>query len=371
MSLTAIAPQEEAGGLLTIDLGALAGNFRTLAAGVAPAECAAVLKGDAYGTGLEHAAPALWNAGARTFFVAVLSEARRLRAVLPDAVIYVLNGLFEGTEATYAELGLRPVLGSVPEIAGWSRFCGAAGRSLPAAVHVDTGMNRLGLTVKEAAGFAALGSSGRPFTVALLMSHLACADDGADPLTERQIAAFDAVRALFPGVPASLANSAGTVALPRCWHDLVRPGIALYGGRSRAGVAPLQPVVRLDLRIVQVREVPAGQSVGYGGAQTTRRHSRIALVSAGYADGIPRFAGASDAQRGAEVVIAGQRCPLFGRVSMDLIAIDVTDVPEARRGALATLIGEGLGVDDLAGHAGTIGYEVLTSLGRRYHRRWI
>lgn len=367
----AVAP-EEAGGHLTIDLGALAANYADLARRAAPAQCAAVVKGDAYGLGLEPAAHAFWRAGARVFFVALLSEARRLRAALPEATIYVLNGLFAGTEPVYRDLELRPALGSMEEIERWAAYCGEIGEALPAAVHVDTGMNRLGLSPAEAVGLAE-SPDPLPFTMALLMSHLACADDPSHALTARQLEDFQAIAALFPGVPASLANSAATLGDKALHFDLVRPGIAVYGGLSRGGTAPLRPVVRLDLRIIQLRDVHEGEAVGYGAAQTVGRLSRIAIVSAGYADGIPRLAGSSDLRRGAQLIVAGRRCPLVGRISMDLMAIDVTEVPtgEVEAGDFATLLGEGIGVDELARHAETIGYEILTSLGRRYHRRYI
>ena len=365
-------PEAEAGGILTVDLGALAANWRDLAGRAAPAECAAVVKGDAYGTGLETSAQALWDAGARTFFVALLSEGKRLRAVLPAATIYVLNGLFAGTEETYRESRLRPVLGSLPEIALWTAFCARIGDKLPAALHVDTGMNRLGLAPSEAVGLAETREE-IGFELGLLMSHLACADEPGHPLTARQLEDFRALAKLFPGVPASLANSAGCLSGLDFHFDLVRPGIALYGGRSRADMAPLRPVVTLELRVSQVRDVHAGETIGYGAAATASEPRRIAILAAGYADGIPRLAGSSDTRAGAEVVIAGRRCPLAGRISMDLMTVDITDLPDdaVRPGDWATLLGEGIGVDDLAAHAQTIGYEVLTSLGRRFHRRWI
>lgn len=364
-------PAAEAGGRLTIDLKALEANYAELARRVAPAACAAVLKGDAYGIGLPQAAIALWQAGARTFFVALLSEARALRSLLPEAEIFVLNGLFAGTQATYLDLDLRPVLGSLPEIAQWQAFCGQAAHALPAALHVDTGMNRLGVSPTEAINIAE-GQSELGFPLALIMSHLACADEPGHALTARQIEDFRAIAALFPGVRASLANSAATMGEPGAYFDLVRPGIAVYGGKSRSGLPALNPVVKLDLRIVQVRHVHQGETIGYGAAQTARRPTRIAILSGGYADGIPRLAGSSDARSGADAIIAGVRCPSIGRVSMDLMAIDITDLPEdaVAAGDWATLLGDGLGVDDLAQHAHTIGYEILTSLGRRYERRW-
>ncbi|MCK0208735.1 alanine racemase [Starkeya koreensis] len=365
-------PLSEAGGILTVDLSALAANYGELARRVAPAACAAVVKGDAYGIGLEPAAQALWQAGARSFFVALLAEAREVRDLLPEAEIFVLNGLFPGTEAAYAAKALRPVLGSPEQVASWSAFCARTGTALPAALHVDTGMNRLGLTPAEAVNIAE-GREELGFPLVLLMSHLACADEPEHPLTARQLEDFRAIAALFPDVRASLANSAGALGDPALHFDLVRPGIAVYGGRPRRDVAPLRPVVRLDLRVVQLRHVHEGETVGYGGAHTALRPSRVAILSAGYADGIPRLAGASDLRPGAEAIVAGHRCPLIGRISMDLLAVDVTEVAQERVaiGDFATLLGDGLGLDGLARHSHTIDYEILTSLGRRYHRRWV
>ena len=361
----------EAGGRLTIDLQAISDNYTDIAARTAPAACAAVLKADAYGTGLEPVAATLWAAGARTFFVALLCEARRLRNLLPQAEIFVLNGLFAECSEVYDAYDLRPVLGSLDEIELWRAYCARIDRPLPAALHVDTGMNRLGVSPAEAINLAE-GRDELGFPLVLVMSHLACADDPGHPLTARQLEDFRAVAALFPDVRASLANSAAALGDKALHFDMVRPGIALYGGRARRDVAPLRPVVRLDLRIAQIREVHEGGTIGYGAVQTARRPSRIAILAAGYADGIPRLAGSSDTRPGAEVVIAGRRCPLTGRISMDLMTVDITDLPEdaVRPGDWATLLGEGLGVDDLAGHAETIGYEVLTSLGPRFHRRW-
>jgi alanine racemase len=365
-------PLNEAGGRLTVDLAALAANYAEIASRVAPAACAGVLKGDAYGLGLPQAAIALWQAGARSFFVALLSEARTLRNLLPEAEIFVLNGFFPGTDETFREFDLRPVLGSPPQIAEWRAFCGRTGSRLPAALHVDTGMNRLGLSPTEAINLAE-GQDELGFPLVLVMSHLARADDPDHPLTARQLEDFRAVAALFPGVRASLANSAGALGSSELHFDMVRPGIAVYGGRSRTDLPPLLPVVRVELRVVQIRDVHQGETIGYGGAETARRSMRIAILAGGYADGIPRLAGSSDERPGGDTIIAGLRCPMVGRVSMDLMAVDITELPgdAVQAGDWATLLGDDLPVDELAGHAHTIGYEMLTSLGRRYHRRWV
>jgi alanine racemase len=360
----------EAGGVLTIDLGAIVANWRALAGRAAPAACAAVVKADAYGCGMEPVARALAAAGCETFFVAHLAEARRLRAVASRAHIYVLNGLMPGTAAAYPSANLHPILGSRAEFAEWRAFAAATGWHGGAAIHVDTGMNRLGMSFEDAEWISRQPPAERD-DIVLVMSHFACADTPEHPLNARQMAAFRAVRGLFPGVPASLANSSGIFLGPDALHDLVRPGVALYGGNpTPLHVNPMRPVVEVAGRIMQVRDVAAGETVGYRATWTARRASRVAIVSIGYADGFMRAASGRDDKPGAEAIIAGRRCPLAGLVSMDLLAIDVTDVPPdmARRGEHAILLGEDISIDHLASHAGTISYEILTSFGQRYRR---
>jgi alanine racemase len=363
---------------LTIDLGALAANWRLLRYRAAPGECAAVVKADAYGLGIEPAVRALWAAGCRTFFVAHLGEGERLRAVAPDAIVYVLNGLLPGAAAAFLDANLRPVLGSTDEIRDWAELCDGAGRRLPAAIHVDTGMNRLGLSLADSAALSD-GPLLERFEPALLMSHFVSAEDRSDPITERQIAAFAKARAALPRIPGSLSNSSGLFLPDPPVHDLARPGYALYGGNPAPwGPNPMKPVVRLEARIVQTREIGARERVGYNGLWTARSASRLATISVGYADGYPREAGGTDEaeaaglDRGAALV-GGVLCPFVGRVSMDLIVLDVTGAPPeaARRDGIAVLIGEGLDLDEVGRRAGTIGYEILTSLGRRYARRYL
>ncbi len=362
-------PEAEAGGILTIDLGAIAANWQALGSRAANAECAAVVKADAYGCGIEQVVPALATAGCGTFFVAHLDEARRARAAASDAAVYVLNGLLPGSAPAYAQANLRPVIGSRAELEEWTAFRVASGWRGAAALHFDTGMNRLGFSDHGAAELAA--GLGQDHGIALVMSHFACSEED-HPLNALQVARFRAVRDHFPGIPGSLSNSSGIFLSASAHHDLLRPGVALYGANPLPGRPnPMQPVVSLHSRIVQTREIPAGATVGYSATWTARRPTRLAVVSVGYADGFLRGASASDARPdGAEAIVAGQRCPLAGRVSMDLIVVDVTNVEETEvsRGNLVTLLGDGIGVDDLAARAGTIGYEVLTSLGRRYRR---
>jgi alanine racemase len=366
------AAPAHATGVLTVDLDAIVANWRKLEKTAVPAECAGVVKADAYGCGAEPVARALAGAGCKTFFVATLDEARIVRAAVPTAAIYVLNGFFQNCGDAYAKIDVKPVIGDLNELAEWDVFCRRSGWAGSAAIHIDTGMNRLGLTLTEAQGIVPRINAG-DHGITLVMSHLACAETLNHPLNGKQLATFREIASLYSGVPASLSNSSGIYLGAPFQFDLVRPGAALYGvNPTPEADNPMQPVVELKARIVQTRNIERGEGVGYGGTWTARRPTRLAIVSAGYADGYFRAASSNDGTRGAEVVVGGKRCPIAGRVSMDLIAIDVTDLPNnaARRGHMVTLIGEGITVDELAHHFGTIGYEVLTSLGRRYARRY-
>lgn len=360
------------GGRLTVDLVSLAANWKALADHVAGGghATAAVVKADAYGIGLEQAGRTLSAAGCTTFFVALPEEGRRLRAVLPRAVIYVLNGLLGGADA-YAAADIRPVLGSVLEIEEWAAFRKKGGTT-GAAIHVDTGMNRLGLTLHEVLDLRRDGGLLKTLAPDLVISHLACADTPDHPMNLRQLALFREVRAEFPGLPASLANSAGVFLGPDYHFDLVRPGIALYGAVAVQGVTnPMRSVVTLEARVLSVRDAEEGETVGYGATRAIKQPSRLATLSIGYADGYHRLAGATDERPGASVWVRGQRAPLVGRVSMDLITIDVTHIPGVVRGDWVEMFGRHIPVDEVARHAGTIGYELLTGLGRRYARRYV
>ncbi|GBU18346.1 MULTISPECIES: alanine racemase [Methylobacterium] len=351
------------GARLTIDLGAVAENWRRLGAQAPGTPCAAVVKADAYGCGLGAVAGRLWREGCRTFFVAHLEEALAARQVLPEAAIYVLNGLPPGGGRVLAQARLRPVLNAVEELAEWADL--SEGR-LPAALHVDTGMNRLGLRMEEA---VALPGSDLPARagIDLLMSHLVGAEVPDDAVNARQIEAFARVRAALPGLPGSLANSSGIFLGAAAHHDLLRPGYALFGGNPVPHRPnPMRPVVRLESPILQTRSVEAGERAGYNGTWTARSRRHLATLSLGYADGYPRAGGAQG-----RALVAGVACPIVGRISMDLVILDVTEAPGARRGALATLIGDSLDVDTVGRAAGTIGYEILTGLGSRYVRAYV
>lgn len=366
---TAIPPDARA--VLTINLSALRANWATLNVAAGSATCAAVIKADAYGLGIEELTRALRNEGCETFFVATLTEARRVREVQPGVTIYVLDGLLPGAAPVYAGFDLRPCLSSLAEVEEWAAFGQATGRRLRAAVHIDTGMNRLGLPPDEVEHLAMHREIFGHFEMALVMSHLACADEPDHPMNEAQRSRFDTLRAKLPAAPASLANSGG-VFLGKPYHyDLVRPGIAMYGGRAFVDAPnPMRWVVKLQARILQVRAVAEGETVGYGASFTVERPTRIATLACGYADGFLRALSGTDAKPGPVGFIGDQPVPIVGRVSMDLITVDVTDVPEnqAARGAWVEVLGARTTIDDLTDRAGTIGYELLTRLGRRVHR---
>ncbi|MDQ0392830.1 alanine racemase [Labrys monachus] len=355
-------------GRLTIDTAALVANWRSCGARAPRAECGAVVKANAYGIGIENAVPALAEAGCRTFFTAQLAEAVKARGLDARASIYVLNGLLPGAGDVYAAHDLRPVLGSLDEIREWSAFCAASGWRGGAALHVDTGMARLGLRLEAAEALLAEGSLFEP---CLLISHLACADTPAHPLNGRQIAAFHAVRGLFPGVPASLCNSSGLFLPDDLGFDLTRPGIALYGGNPTPDKPnPMAPVVTVEARVIAVRAVQPGESVGYGATWVSRSPARLAIVGVGYADGYLRAGSSSDDYDSALAYAGGRYCPIAGRISMDLTTIDISALPEGTiaRGDWIELAGPHLPIDEVARRSGTVCYEILTSLGSRYHR---
>ena len=361
--------EASAGGVLTIDLAALAENYRRLCRLAAPTRIAAVVKADAYGLGAADIVPVLQAEGCRDFFVAHLVEAKRLKPHLAsNARLFVLNGVLPGGEAACANLGVRPVLNSLEQIKAWSDLALARGVILEAALQADTGMSRLGLTARELEALASDMSALTGIRLVLIMSHLACADDPENVASPRQLAAMRAASKLFPGVPLSFANSGG-VFLGVDYHgDLARPGVALYGAAPTSDTAnPMQPVVRLDVRVIQTRTVPAGTAVGYGGTHVTTGETRIATLAAGYADGLPRSLGNTGA-----AWFNGTRLPILGRVSMDSLMIDATALPEGTLtpGTLVELIGPNQTLETIAADAGTISYEILTRLGQRYHRHY-
>ena len=366
MSLSA---PPSAAAVLAVDLAAVTANWRALKARLDRAECAAVVKADAYGLGAGQVAPALAAAGCSTFFVAVLEEGAALRPLLPRATIIALSGALPGTEAEHAVHAVVPVLNSLGDIARWQAFARKSGVVQPAWIHLDTGMNRLGLSAPEARTLAAEPERLAGIDLKGWMSHLACADQRFHPSSSAQLGRFHQHLARLPKARRSFANSSG-ICRGRAFHlDLVRPGAALYGINPTPETGnPQRPVFTFAGRILQVRPVDTGMSVGYGAAHEVVRPGRIATIAVGYADGYPRSLG----NRG-RVFIGGLPAPVVGRVSMDLITVDVTDLPVhiVRPGGWAELIGPHHSVDQVAAEAGTIGYEILTGLARRCHRVWL
>jgi alanine racemase len=361
--------EPETGGTLTIDLTAIEANWRALAHQTLTVECAAVVKANAYGMGIEPVTATLAKAGCTTFFVADLAEARRVRSRAHEAAIYVLNGYSPEAGPAFVELNVRPVINSMTDLAEWDAFVTARNWQGGAALQVDTGMNRLGISPDEAAALAPRVQT-ENHGITLLMSHLACAEIPDHPLTVGQIRLFREVHGLYQGVPASLANSSGIFLGEPALFDLVRPGAALYGINPTPGRPnPMRAVVELSGRILQIRTVAQDETVGYGATWTAKRTSRIAVVALGYADGLVRAASGTGNGRGAMAIVAGRPCPVAGRISMDLVCLDITDLPDAavHRGDAATFIGAGISADEFAESAGTIGYEVLTRLGLRCH----
>ena len=359
----------ETGGTLTVDLDAVADNWQALTRRLLTVECGAVVKAHGYGLGLEPITARLAKAGCKTFFVADIAEARRARSSAPKAAIYVLNGFSPEAAHAYAELNVQPVINSTMELAEWDAFVAGQGFRGGAALHIDTGMNRLGMSAEEAAALA-VRLQQETHGITLFMSHLACAEVPDHPLNARQIRLFRELRILYHGVPASLANSSGIFIGETAHFDLARPGAALYGINPTPGRDnPMRNVLTLSGRILQVRKVPLGESVGYGAAWNVKRASRVAVAALGYADGLARAGGGLDRKGGGHAVVAGKHCPIVGYISMDLTCIDVTDLPDnaVRRGDSAILIGDGLTVDQVATAAGTIGYEILVRLGSRCH----
>ena len=369
--VSAVQTGEDAG-VLTVDLDALAANWRLLRDRMggpgAGRACAAVVKADGYGLGAVPVARRLAAEGCTTFFVAHAEEGVALRDVLPEAGIFVLNGLLPGAAGLLARHRLAPCLNDTEQVRAWLEQCTEAG-PMPAALHIDTGMTRLGLDPEDLDALDLAAVEDLPGLV--VMSHLACADEPDHPLNRRQLAAFAGIRSRFPGARASLANSSGLFLGAGYRFDLGRPGYALYGGNPTpsAGVNPMHPVVRLQAPVLQVREIRERRTVGYGATAGTAPPAQIATLAAGYADGYLR----AISNRGS-VFIDGHACPVTGRVSMDLLTVDVTEAirkgSDIHPGVLMDLIDARHTIDDVAANAGTIGYEILTGLGDRYRRRY-
>lgn len=337
---------------LTIDLGAIAANWRALdAVSGARVETGAVIKADAYGLGAAVVGPTLVAAGVKRFFMAQAEEAVALRlAIGPDPVIYNFSGLMQGDGEAVAAHNIVPVLNSAAQVKAFAKEF----KGKPCGVQLDSGMNRLGMEALEAISVALDIAALQPD---LVMSHLACADERLHPMNTSQLATFNAMTFAMPSARKSLSATGGIMLGVPYHFDLTRPGIGLYGGLP---FEQAKPVVQLDLPVIQLRDVLPGEGVGYGASWIATRPSKIATVSGGYADGILRAA------HGFSLYAGHTPCPVVGRVSMDLLTVDVTDLPKVPKSL--SLLNDIQTVDVLAKKAGTIGYEILTSLGARYNR---
>lgn len=354
---------------LTVDLSALKANFRLLHALAPGARMAGVVKADGYGLGADRIVPALADAGCDLFFVARAHEGAKLREAGFNQDLFVLDGLAVAEPDQLHKFKLTPCLNRLSEIERWGAYAKSQGTKLPAAVHFDTGISRLSMPVAEFEGLAGNLKLLDHIDVAFWMSHLACSDTPDHPHNAKQLDRFKGALARLPAAKACLANSGGVFLGKDFQFDLCRPGIALYGCRpGKMRSERLQTVVRAEARVLQVRDVPIGTTVGYGALWEAKRPSRIATLGLGYADGYPRMLGGQS-----QVAIGGGRAPIVGRISMDMMMTDITDLPNdaVKAGDWAEIMGETVRAEELAAMAGTIPYEMLTSLGRRYRRRYV
>ena len=351
-------------GLVEINLGSLKSNWLKLKGLAHAAEVAAAIKGEAYGLGLEPCAKALWQAGCRSFYVARPFEGEKLRGLLPEASITVLDGLYPNRSSYYVRHRLVPAITTPEQASEWAK----AGQGSPCTLHVDTGINRLGLSL---AAYAQILRDHPKLNIAFVMSHLACSDEPEHPMNEAQRKRFVEVRALAPHIKASFANSSGIYLGKAYTNDQVRPGVALYGGNPLPGKPnPMQVVATLKSRVMQIRTLQPGETVGYSATWAATEPTKIALLGAGYRDGVPRKLSSSEHNGPAQVFLNGTRCPIVGRVSMDMMGINITNAT-AKQGDWAEIFGPNIPVDEAASWAGTISYELLTHLGSRYARHYV
>jgi len=356
---------------LTVDTGALAANYNIFKTMAGPkAQVGGVIKADGYGLGVAQVCAALEREGCPFFFVATLDEALFLRS-LTRKPIAVLGGLYQGAETLYVENNIVPVLNSLAAIDAWRAMAASGNTALQAIIHFDTGMNRLGLGKDETAQLHESKDIIKGLNILYMMTHFACADDTGHPMTGEQYERFKAATAPFPAIKKSLANSSGAFRSKDYHFDLLRPGMALYGLNPAPETAnPMQPVARLDARILQVRDVSKGETVGYSATYRFEKNTKVATVALGYADGFLRSLSSREG-RTANLYYNGTSCPIIGRVSMDAVTLDVGHIAHIQAGETVEVMGPHQDADTLATAAGTIGYEILTDLGKRYHRTYI
>jgi alanine racemase len=356
-----------AGSILEIDMAALAANYRLFQKKTGQdTSVAGVVKADAYGLGLKPVVEKLTDLGCPQFFVATLDEAITLRQFNQKTPVAVLGGLFKGAEEEYLTHDILPVINSPDDLNRWQKLANKTGTALPTILHFDTGMNRLGFSKKETYDLLEQSDKFKKLNVQLIMSHFVNADEKDDPITQKQADDFAVIAQYFPNVQKSLANSPGLFRSESYHYNLVRPGFALYGGNPTPETNnPMNRVVSLSTRILQLRECKSGDSIGYGSSYTFKENTKTATVALGYADGFLR-----SASNKATLYWRGQPCPVIGRVSMDLVTIDLSNLKQEQpeTGDTVEILGPNQSVDDLATAAGTIGYEILTSLGARHKR---
>jgi len=352
--------------IINIDLGALTENYHLFRDSLEPASCAAVVKADAYGLGIRTIAPVLSRAGCGQFFTATHAEGVVLRKLLPEAEIYILEGATPRGIRVLADYDLTPVLITLEQSEAWVSHGRGLGRRLPSLVNIDTGMTRLGFTREELERLAGRKDVLESLDIRYVMTHFSCADESGARMVREQMERFDTLRSLLPDAPTSIGNSAGAWLGGQFAGDMARIGIALFGGNPYLeNSLPVRPVLRIQSRILQVRDISEPTPVGYGATYTANPGARIATVGTGYADGYPWSLG----NRGM-AAIGGHRVPVVGRVSMDLITLDVTGLPEelVQPGGLVDLIGPEISLEEVAERAGTINYEILTRLSQRATR---
>ena len=353
--------------VMDIDLGAIVHNYRVLCDQLTSAKCAAVVKADAYGFGADQVAPVLAKVGCRDFFVATIDEAIALRNLLPEVHIYMLNGLLPGSESTVSNYKVIPVLNDIAQIVLWQNWTKKVDEALPAIVHLDTGMWRAGLPPCEVKQLANEPERLRGIDVRYFMSHLACSDQPEHPKNFQQLQLFKESLKILPPTPASLANSHGVFLGPEYHFDLVRPGRSLYGiGVISPKEKHIRPVVKVFGKITQVRNIEPGETAGYDAVYHVTKPTRLATLGVGYSDGLPRTLDNHGA-----VFLGKRKAAIVGGVSMDLLTIDVSEVPQdlVFPGAWVEIIGENITADDVATNADrTTSREVLVNLGKRYHR---
>ncbi len=353
---------------LTINLAAIAENYNILKSNCSK-NClvSSVVKANAYGLGVDAVASRLAKEGCNIFFVANLDEAVELRGILTEAQIFVLHGLTEGQEEAFVNYEIIPVLNSSYQVDLWKQYSIIKQKKLSCALHFDTGMNRLGLRFSN---YLEVGKDFSDyFDIKYIMSHLACADDKSHQLNREQLNEYQAIKSHFKGIKLSIANSSA-IFLGEDYHfDMVRPGIALYGGNPAPYIAnPMKNVINLTSKILQIEQVDRASTIGYGASHKLKLGMKIATIAAGYADGYLR-----SLSNVGICAVGGVIVPVIGRVSMDIVTLDVTNVPDPhlKIGAEVELIGDNIPVDIIAGKAGTIAYEILTSLGSRYKKVYI